>query len=145
MTQLHLDISNAEAIKILSAHVQDMIVRIEDMAYLKPQRRFVVVGNRFCWEAGDADYRTLCGFHFDHVEKVSYRGIQRDIAGGAAPDFIHLLAICFNATAPPQGVARLIFSGGGEIQLEVEAIEAHLRDMGERWAARQRPAHLEEA
>ena len=139
MKQLYLNICEAAEIKTMSAHVQDMIIRTKDMAFLKAQKRFVVVGNRFCWERSDQNYRTLCGFHFDHVEKVSYRAIER----GDQPRFIHLLAICLNAEHALEGIVRLIFAGEGEIQLEVEAIQAHLHDMGECWQTRARPAHLE--
>ena len=43
------------------------------------------------------------------------------------------------------GYIDLMLAGGGLIRLEVEAIEASLRDISEHWPARARPAHsLEE-
>jgi len=138
MTPFQLHISEPDQIKILSAHLQDTIIRIQDILWIKNRQRFVLVGSRFCWEHAHQNFRTLCGFHFDDVLKASYRGEQFDDPNG----FVHLLAICFQSQHAPSGIVRLIFSEENEIQLHVEANQAYLHDMGECWQA-QRPQHSE--
>lgn len=45
----------------------------------------------------------------------------------------------------PAGKVRLDFAGGGAIELEVECIEAELKDLGAAWRARRVPNHGGEA
>jgi hypothetical protein len=39
-------------------------------------------------------------------------------------------------------VLTLFFAGGGAIRLEVECIEAELRDLGAAWRTRTKPDHV---
>ena len=58
------------------------------------------------------------------------------------PDAVlNLLAIVFETGEPPGGTVRLTFSGGAAIRLEVECVEAEMRDLGPRWAAKAKPGH----
>ena len=41
---------NQEDLKVISAYLQDSIVTIKDIAFLKLNRTFVMVLNRFMWE-----------------------------------------------------------------------------------------------
>ena len=50
MSGLKLLAQDDEDLKIISAHLQDAIMRVGDMVYLPRRRRFVAVMNRFCWE-----------------------------------------------------------------------------------------------
>jgi hypothetical protein len=52
-----------------------------------------------------------------------------------------LLAIDFTPDTDGGGVIDLLFSGGGRIRLEVECIEAALRDITDPRPAVARPAH----
>ena len=54
---------------------------------------------------------------------------------------VSLLSVQFEPGEAPAGLMRLIFSGGGEIRLEVEACEAILEDISAPWAASSQPAH----
>ena len=40
----------SEDIKVISALLQDGITRASDIAFLKEERRFVILFNRFLWE-----------------------------------------------------------------------------------------------
>lgn len=138
MEKLLLHINEPEQIKIMSAHLQDVIIKTSDIKFLEKKRCFAMVGNRFCWEANEGEnYRILCGFHFDCVEKVSYRGFKQSDDGLA----LNLLAICFEAGELPSGVVQLIFADNCEVQLEVESVQAFLQDVSEKWQVKTRPQH----
>jgi hypothetical protein len=68
---------------------------------------------------------------------VKARGIDRS----HQDDVLNLLAITFEAGEPPSGAAILHFAGGACIRLELECIEALMKDLGPIWAAEKRPAH----
>ena len=52
-----------------------------------------------------------------------------------------LLAVTFEPAEEPSGTLTLQFAGGGAIRLQVECIEAELRDLGAAWATRSKPQH----
>ena len=54
---------------------------------------------------------------------------------------LSLLAIQFEAGAMPAGAVTLVFAGGAAIRLEIDCIEAELRDLGAVWAAQSKPEH----
>ena len=54
---------------------------------------------------------------------------------------LSLLAVSFEPGDPPGGRVTLTFSGDASIQLEVECIEAELKDLGLVWRTRSRPEH----
>lgn len=126
---------------VMSAHLQDAIVRSGDLAYLPDAKRFALVARRFDWECtGQEARRRLTGLHFERVTRCRTRGIDRERA--EAP--LNLLAVTFEDGDPPSGAVTLTFAGGASIELEVECIEAQLKDLGPVWAAGQRPAHAVE-
>ena len=55
-----------------------------------------------------------------------------------------LLAITFEAAEDPSGVVMLHFAGGAAVRLDVECIEAELRDLGAAWGTRAKPVHASE-
>ena len=58
---------------------------------------------------------------------------------------LNLLAVEFCETAPPAGYVTLMFSGGGELRLDVECLEAELADVGPSWPATARPIHSDDS
>ena len=52
-----------------------------------------------------------------------------------------MLALTFETAEEPSGAITLHFAGGGAVRLEVECIEAELRDLGAAWRARSKPVH----
>ena len=123
---------------IMSCHLQDSIVRAGDLAYLPEPRRFALVARRFDWECGESEpRRRLTGLHFERVTRCRTRGIDR----GNPDTALNLLAITFEAGEAPSGRATLCFAGGASIELEIECIEAQLKDLGPVWAAGNRPVH----
>ena len=136
---LRLVALDADDLAVFSANLQDALIAASDMTLLPQSRRFALAGKRFDWvkAASGTIERCATGFHFDHVLAVARSGF--DPADGAA--VLNLLAIDFDATEAPSGHVRLTFSGGAAIRLEVECLEAQMRDLGPRWACDQQPAH----
>jgi hypothetical protein len=138
---------DADDLAVVSAHVQDAVVRVGELAWSPAEKRFSLVMNRYAWEAegprgGRAPgERRRAALQFDRVLAAKTARIRRDV-----PDAVlALLAVTFEPAADPalapSGAIVLTFAGGGAVRLEVECIEARLADLGGVWAARARPAH----
>lgn len=132
---------DAEDLQIISAKLQDAVGRVGDLVWLPKARRFAALFNRFKWENGrhGDNLRIRSGLHFNSVLSVKSHKILR----GAPDAVLSLLAIRFvqKGAEDPGGMVELIFSGGGTIQLEVEALDAGLADVSGEWAALGRPDH----
>ena len=140
MSRLKLLAQDEEDLKIISAHLQDALMRVGDMVYLPRRRRFVVVLHRFCWEdCGEQQKgaRVEAGLHFDDVLKVQSREIRQDDPDALAS----LLAIEYTPDGSGGGMIDLVLCGGGLIRLTVECIDASLTDLSEPRPAIARPAH----
>lgn len=134
---LKLYARDGDDMEVLSACLQDSVARIGDMTFRQEERRFVMLVNRFCWEQ-EVPMRVRAAVQISGVETVQQR--QLNLARGDG--IVSVLAAQFELTQSPSGVIQLVFSGGGEIRLEVEACEAILEDVTAPWAARSRPDHV---
>lgn len=140
MSGLRLLAEDEEDLKIISAHLQDAVMRVGDLVYLPKRHRFVLLLNRYCWEDcgdGKTGVRVRAGLHFDGVLKVQALNLRQDDPDAVA----ELLAIHFTAEAEGGGTVDLMLAGGGRIRLHVECIDATLRDMTGPRPAVARPAH----
>ncbi len=130
-----------EDLQIISAQLQDAVAHLGDLVYLPRARRFAGLFNRFRWEdckdAKDRGLRVRAGLHFDGVLSAKSYKLRR----GDADAVVELLAIRFLPAAEGAGTIELLFAGGGAIRLEVECIDATLRDMSGPWPAKARPQH----
>jgi len=131
---------DAEDLQLISAHLQDALLRVGDLAYLPEEKRFALVASRFDWTAQTRGHLERCrtGVHFETVRSARFKGVPRD-----RPDeMLSLLAIYFEpGEILPEGRIRLVFSGDAAILLEVDCIEAQLCDLGPRWAVANCPTH----
>ena len=142
MADLKLIALDPEDLQVLSCHLQDAVIRVEDMAFLKQEMRFAAIANRFDWERAATDdrgpfERRRAGLRFERVTAARVHGFdlrQKDTA-------LALLALTFEAADDPSGAVTLNFAGGGAVRLEVECIEAELRDLGAAWRANTKPVH----
>ncbi|MFD2252066.1 hypothetical protein FHS82_003482 [Pseudochelatococcus lubricantis] len=126
---------------VISAHLQDAHVRRADLHFLPHEHRFVLALQRFDWERPEdaPPRRRLAALHFDQVRAVRHRNLEH-----TAPDSLfNLLAIHFIEGEKPSGAVVLEFSGGAAIRLDVECIEAQMKDLGPMWEVAGRPAHTE--
>ena len=140
-TALKLVALDPEDLAVLSAHLQDAIAKVGDIAYLPKEKRFAMLLNRFDWTGSERNppVRRRAGIHFERVLAAKTRGI--DLAASDA--IVNLLAVEFEEKEPPTGIVTLFFSGEAAIKLEVECLEAALSDIGPQWLARKRPRHHE--
>ena len=133
---------DAEDLAVISAHVQDAVLKVGDIQWSPRERRFLVIMNRFVWEKAVSgrrrgSERRRAVLHFDRVEAVRTSQIRQD----AAETVLALLAVTFEAGVAPSGAIVLTFSGGAAIRLDVECIEAQLTDLGAAWVTHARPKH----
>ncbi|MBM6582304.1 DUF2948 family protein [Microvirga sp. BT689] len=136
MDLLRLVALDPEDLAVISAHLQDSLLQVGDIAYLPKERRFAIQVRRYDWEAATPQRRLTC-MHFEHVTGVRVRGIDQ-----TNKDMVlNLLAIAFEERDAPSGTATLIFAEGGAIQVDLECIEMQMKDTGPVWAAESRPSH----
>jgi len=138
-TALKLIALDPEDLAVISAHLQDAVAKVGDIAYLPKAKRFAMVLNRFDWTGSDQDtpVRRRAGVHFDRVLAARLRGVDP----AASDAILNLLTVEFAETEPPSGTVTLFFSGDVAIRLEVECLEAALSDLGPCWPAQTRPCH----
>ena len=142
MSDLRLSAEDATDLDVISACLQDAVTQVRDLVYLPHVRRFAMVVNRFRWEGEGASrknthQRVRAGLHFENVLKARVKRIAQNHPEGV----LNLLAVHFDELDAPSGIVTLTFSGGGEIRLEVEALEAHLSDLGLVWETPNLPEH----
>ena len=139
---LRLLAEEPEDLEIISAAVQDAVVKAANLVYEARQRRFSLEINRFRWEEGTGKRREAERIRsllaFDGVLGVKTRAITK-----ADPEMIlSLLQVTFTPEAdPPGGTVTLLFAGDGEIALTVEALDVTLMDSDYIWATRHTPSH----
>ena len=138
LEDLKLVAFDQDDLAVMSAHLQDSVIKVRDLAFLPGENRFALVARRFDWSSvGTEPRRRLTGLHFERVLNCRQRGIDQ-----SRPDQpLNLLAVTFDGPDAPAGTARLVFAGGACIELDLECIEACLKDLGPAWAAASRPAH----
>ncbi len=137
--KLKLRAADAEDLAVISACLQDAVVPVKDMLYLPDDGQFIMVVNRFRWEAVDGPpvegkiyERVHSGIRFDRVGAVRRKGLDRSRAG-------HVLALL--AIEAADGHVDLLFSASAAIRLEVSGIMCHLDDIDEPWPTQWRPQH----
>jgi hypothetical protein len=140
--QLKLAAVDEEDLSVLSAFVQDAVLKVGDMVYLPHERRFALAMNRFTWEKAEdgarRDFeRRRAALTFDRVEGVRTAGIDRSESG----KILELLAVRFEITDAPKGKVTLVFAGSALVEIAVEVIEVRLADLGAAWATHAKPNH----
>lgn len=128
---------DSDDLTVVSAHVQDAVVRVADLTWLAAEGRFALALRRFDWEAPQTPRRRLAALHFERVRTVSARDVPRAETGR----ILNLLAVTFTPTDAPAGMITLAFSEGAALRLEVECIETQLSDLGPMWEASSLPRH----
>ena len=133
---------NREDLKIISTYIQDSIVTIRDMVFLKKNRIFLMIANRFMWENVEKDTfkqikRIRCAIKFEEVLKVKSKKINQRNKNMR----LECLAIKCNEILNKNYEIIFFFSGQGIITLIAETIEVVLHDLGEAWNVKHIPKH----
>jgi len=80
---------NQEDLKIISAYLQDSILIVKDIVFLKQNRTFVMIVNRFMWEDVEKgvfrqNIRIRCAIMFEEVIKVESKNINQKLILGSS-------------------------------------------------------------
>ena len=133
---------NQEDLKVISAYSQDSIVTVKDITFLKKNRIFIMIINRFMWEDIEKGIirqskRIRCALKFEGILKVKSKKINQKNKNKR----LECLAIECNEILSKNNEINFFFAGGGVITLISESIEAVMHDLGEPWNVRHAPKH----
>ena len=133
---------NEEDLKIISAYLQDSIAIIKDIVFLKKNRTFIMILNRFMWEDAEKgvfrqNKRIRCAIKFEEVIKVQSKNINQK--NDNKP--LEHLAIKSSLISGNLFKIKIFFSGGGIIVITSEVIEAFMNDLGKPWNVKHIPIH----
>ncbi len=139
---LKLMAKTSEDLRVISAHLQDSIVKTNDIANLKKNRIFLMQLNRFMWEDIEKgvfrkNKRIRTVLKFENVISVSSKNIKQ----GKEDRFLDFLTIDTLQMSDKNYEINLIFSGDIIVKLIVEAIDATLDDQGLPWESKNKPRH----
>ena len=139
---LKLIAKTEEDLRVISAHLQDSIVKTSEIANLKKNRIFLMQLNRFMWEDVEKgvfrkNKRIRTVLKFDNVIEVN----SKKISQSKKDKFLDFLAIECNQMPDNNYEMKLIFSGDSVIRVIAEVIEVALDDQGEPWDTKNKPKH----
>ena len=138
---VRLRAEDAEDLKVVAACLQDAIVPLTDICYLPDQQSFVMMVNRFKWEATDSDSRRNGGTLFERTFcAVSVLGVttvrRRRIDLLDRARLLSMLTI-----TPADDGLDLIFAGDSAIHLVAPHWRCLIEDVGEPWPTGLAPHH----
>jgi len=136
-TPLRLSALDENDLQTISATLQDAVAQLGDFEFSRSARTFTLALNRFRWEGGGRNERVRTGLQFARVLSARAHKLRH----GADEAVVNLLSIGFEAADAPSGDIVLVFSGGGELRLSVECVEAVMVDISAPWPASSRPEH----
>ncbi|WP_029059981.1 DUF2948 family protein [Stappia stellulata] len=142
MEQLKLAALDPDDLAVISAQVQDAVLKVGDIRFFPADRHLVVTMNRFAWDGEDGGRkrkheRRRAALSFARVGAPKSLNIRQD----AKDAVLSLLAVEFEEGEAPAGRVNLLFAGGGTLSFDVECIEAQLADLGAAWATDNKPHH----
>ena len=139
---LKLLATSEEDLRVISAHLQDAIVAVQDIASLKKNRIFLIQLNRFMWEDVEKgvfrkNKRIRTMLKFDNVISV----LSKNINTKEYKNFLDFLTIESNLLPDKSYEIKLIFSGDSVIKIKAEVIDVTLDDQGSPWESKTQPKH----
>ena len=131
-----------EDLKVISAHLQDSIGSLANIAHLKINKIFLMQLNRFMWEDVEKgvfrkNKRIRTMLKFDNVIEVNSRNIREK----NNDEFLDFLAIESQQMPDKNYEMKLIFSGNSILRVVTEVIEVTLDDQGAPWDTKNKPKH----
>ena len=134
--------NNQEDLKVISAYLQDSVVIVKDIIFLKKNRTFVMIVNRFMWEDVEKgvfrqNKRIRCAVKFEDVLKVKSKNINQKNKNKA----LEYLAIEFSSTRNEVCKIKIFFAGDSIITIISETIDVVMHDLGKPWKVKHIPIH----
>tara|TARA_Y100001935_G_C17215698_1_gene462464 strand:- start:262 stop:705 length:444 start_codon:yes stop_codon:yes gene_type:complete len=129
-------------LRVVSAHLQDSIASVSDIANLKKNKIFLLQLNRFMWEDVEKgvfrkNKRIRTILKFENVMNV----LSRNINQLKKDKFLDFLAIETSKMPDNNYEMKIIFAGDSVIKVLSEVIEVTLDDQGEAWDTKNKPKH----
>jgi len=133
---------NEEDLKVMSAYLQDSIVTVKDIVFLKKNRTFVMIVNRFMWEDLEKgvfreNKRIRCALKFEEVLSVESKNINQNNINR----LLEFLAIKCNTSFDETYKIKIFFSGDCVITINVETLDVVMHDLGKSWIVKHMPKH----
>ena len=133
---------NQEDLKIISAYLQDSIIIVKDIVFLKQNRTFIMIVNRFMWENVEKgvfreNKRIRCAVKFEEVIKVECKNINQK--NKIKP--LECLAIKCSSIFDEIYKINIFFAGNSIITIISEVIDVALHDLGKPWNVKHIPIH----
>ena len=140
---LKLLANSEEDLRVISAHLQDSITQVKNIAHLKKNRIFLIQFNRFMWEDIEKgvfrkNRRIQSVLKFDNILDVFSMNINQN----KSDRFLDFLAIETKCLSDKSYQIKLNFAGGILIKLNAEIIECFLEDQGESWETKNKPKNI---
>ena len=140
---LKLLANSEEDLRVISAHLQDSITQVKNIAHLKKNRIFLIQFNRFMWEDIEKgvfrkNRRIQSVLKFDNIIDVFSKNINQK----KSDRFLDFLAIETKCLSDKSYQIKLNFAGGILIKLNAEIIECFLEDQGDSWETRNKPKNI---
>ena len=141
---LKLIARTVEDLRVVSAHLQDAIVNINDIANLKKNKILLLQLNRFMWEDVEKgvfrkNKRIRTILKFENVIKVNSKNINQ----AGKNKFLDFLTIETNQMTDNNYEMKILFAGDSIVKVTSEVIEVTLDDQGEAWDTKNKPKHKE--
>ena len=139
---LKLIANTEEDLRVVSAHLQDSIASVSDIANLKKNKIFLMQLNRFMWEDVEKgvfrkNKRVQSILRFENVLGVYSKNLNQK----KKDRFLDFLAIETKLLSDKSYEIKLNFAGNILIKMNIEVIECFLEDLGEPWDTKTKPKH----
>ena len=136
---LKLKATDHEQIDVISALLQDSIFHINMCSFDEDNEKCLsLLFNRFCWECENGEnlvhYRVHSAVYIHRVKAIY---ANKHIKSHTRSDFLNLLGI--HSTNDNEIV--LLFSGKGQIKVEVEELLVYMQDINNPWPTYTTPRH----
>jgi len=133
-----------EDLRVVSAHLQDSIANVSDIASLEKNKIFLMQLNRFMWEDVEKgvfrkNKRIRTVLKFENVIKV----LSKNINQSKKDKFLDFLTIETIKMPDNNYEMKIVFAGDAIIRVISEVIEVTLDDQGDAWDTKNMPKHRE--
>ena len=137
--KLKIKAIDLDDLTILSSLCQDGIFSVDEIAYLKEEKKLVATFSRFCWELKNipdydkkVHFRVVSGLQIHNVLKINYNNFENINDN----NFLNLLSIRYN-----NNYISFNFSLNSSIDIKVKKINILLDDFDIPWPTVKKPMH----
>jgi len=139
---LKLIAKTEDDLRVVSAHLQDSIASISEIAKLEKNKIFLMQLNRFMWEDIEKgvfrkNKRIRTVLKFENVIKVHSKNIDQ----AKKDKFLDFLAIETKKMPDNNYEMKIVFAGDSIIRVISEVVDVTLDDQGEAWDTKNIPKH----